>query len=216
MKNRQNILLEIQEAQDLQEWKDRMDSTLECLATNKDVMLAKTYLAEKEKFKTKKEKQLKRIKEYLCYGKSLFDIPIGKYNILGWCPCKYSYLVVLEKEGICCSVLANNKLEKRIIPCIQQHFFTKEEKKKTYYWFTPYTDAEEYFNINIYPKSILNVNGKSIPYVSINLYTPAYIKLTNELLELQQEEEKLEVMYKSLFVQELELPDDKDLLTRGA
>ena len=65
LKNRQNILLEIQEAQDLQEWKDRMDSTLECLATNKDIMLAKTYLAEKEKFKTKKENQLKRIKKIL-------------------------------------------------------------------------------------------------------------------------------------------------------
>ena len=134
----------------------------------------------------------------------------GKYYILGWTPCKYSNIVLLqdttntENHRV---IFANTKIE-RILKYFKSYFLQRETyKNRPIYFFKPiYDNYESYFILEIHQKQRFLKNGVWLEYFPVSI-DPREEKLKVEIEKIEREEEELTEKTQNLYLEEMEPPE---------
>ena len=133
-----------------------------------------------------------------------------KYYILGWMPCKFNNIVLLqntkdrEKYKI---VFANTKTEK-ILNYFQNSFLQRETRKnKPIYFYKPIReDYTNYFILEIHPKQRFLKNGSWLEYFPVCI-DPREKEKKEEIQKILKEEEELNEKAQNLYLEEMEPPE---------
>ena len=209
-RDRQEILDQLQEAKEIQKWKDWKETSIQNKASRQDIVDIKSYLKQKEILRERQQKQEEIFgTEIRGEVRRLGDIPVGKYSLLGWLSTPRLTKILLKRKEKYYVSKTNTQLDNKILPVLQKHFREKEDSKKNIrkYYFVPNIE-EDYFILLTHPKEKIMVYSKRIEYIPIQIFTPKYKQITKELEEALQKEEYIEEKRANLVLQELELPKD--------
>ena len=133
-----------------------------------------------------------------------------KYYILGWMPCKFNNMVLLqdtadrEKYKI---VFANTKTEK-ILNYFKSSFLQREARKNTpIYFYKPIReDYTNYFILEIEPKQRFLKNGSWLEYFPVSI-DPREKDKKEEIQKILKEEEELNEKAQNIYLVEMEPPE---------
>ena len=222
VRQREEILRELQEARFKVEWLDRSKDVLKSLSlsppyrTAEDIQNIKIKMEKIEKTKKLEKETFNWIVERLkgWNTENIKYTPVGKYKILGWTNSKYSPMVVLQNcDGDIRNIWANTKLQK-ILKVISPYFVCKKVKYQNIFYFVPTGEEENlYFNINIEAEKSFYSNGKEINFMPITIDSPGYTELSRQLEEIERETSEIIEQHSGIFLENVKAPDAKHLQT---